>query len=98
MLLERKAMTNLDNILKSRDIVLSIKVHIVKAMVFQVVMYGCKSWILKKVEHGRIDAFKVWCSRRLLRVSWTARRSNHSISKEINLDYSLEELMLKVKF
>ena len=96
MLLERKAMTNLDNILKSRDIVLSIKVHIVKAMVVQVVMYGCKSWILKKVEHGRIDAFKVWCSRRLLRVSWTAR--SHSISKEINLDYSLEELMLKVKF
>ena len=72
------------------------KVHLVKAMVFQVVMYGCKSWILKKVEHGRIDAFKVWCSRRLLRVSWTAR--SHSISKEINLDYSLEELMLKVKF
>ena len=86
----------LSSVLKSRGITLQTKLHIVKAMVFQVVMYGCKSWILKKVEHGRIDAFKVWCSRRLLRVSWTAR--SHSISKEINLDYSLEELMLKVKF
>ena len=86
-------MTNLDSELKSRDITLLTKVHLVKAMVFPVVMYGCKSWTIKKVEHGRIDAFKLWCWRRLLSVPWTARRSNQSIKPE----YSLEGLMLKLK-
>ena len=90
-------MTNLDSILKSRDIIFSAKVHIVKAMVFPVVMYGCKSWTIKKAEHRRIDAFEVWCWRRLLRVPWTARRSNQSILKEISPGYSLEGLMLKLK-
>ena len=92
-LLGRKAMANLDSILKSRDITLLIKVHLVKAMVFPVVMYGCKSWVLKKAEYQRIDAFELWW-RKLLRVPWTAR-SNHSILKEINPAYSLEGLMLK---
>ena len=90
-------MTNLDSILKSRDITLSIKVHLVKAMVFPVVMYGCESWTIKKAECGRIDAFELWCWRRLLRVPWTARRSNLSILKEISPEYSLEGLMLKLK-
>ena len=88
-------MTNLDSILKSRGITLSTKVCMVKAMVFPVVMYGCESWTIKKAEHWRIDAFEVWCWRRLLRVPWTARRANQSILKEINPEYSLEELMLK---
>ena len=96
-LLGRKAMTNLDSILKSRDITLPTKVHLVKAMVFQVVMYGCESWTIKKAEHWRIDAFELWCWRRLLRVPWTARRSNQSILKEISPEYSLEGLMLKLK-
>ena len=96
-LLGRKAMTNLDSILKSRDISVSIKVHLVKAMVFPVVMYGCESWTIRKVEHRRIDAFELWCWRRLLRIPWTARRSNQSILKEINPEYSLEGLMLKLK-
>ena len=91
-------MTNLDSILKSRDITLSTKVHLVKAMVFPVVMYGCESWTIKKAERLRIDAFEVWCWRRLLRVPWTARGSNQSILKEIRLEYSLEGLMLKLKF
>ena len=95
-LLGRKAMTNLDSILKSRDITLPTKVHIVKAMVFPVVMYGCESWSIKKAECWRI-AFKLWCWRRLLRVPWTARRSNQTILKEINHEYSLEGLMLKMK-
>ena len=90
-------MTNLDSILKSRDITLPTKVHQVKAMVFLVVMYGCESWTIKKTEHWRIDAFELWCWRRLLRVPWTARRSNQSILKEINLEYLLEGLMLKLK-
>ena len=90
-------MTKLDSILKSRDITLPTKVHLIKAMVFPVVMYGCESWTVKKVEHGRIDAFELWCWRRLLRVPWTARRSNQSILKEINREYSLEGLMLKLK-
>ena len=94
LLLGRKAMTNPDSILKSREITLLTKVHIVKAMVFSVVMYGCKSWTIKKVECQRIDAFKLWCWRRLLRVTWTARKSNQSISDEINPEYSLEGLML----
>ena len=98
LLLGRKAMTNLDSILKSRDITLSTKVHLVKAMVFPVVMYGCGSWTIKKAECRRIDAFELWCWRRLLRVPWTARRSNQSILKEISPEYSLEGLMLKVKF
>ena len=97
LLLGRKAMTNLDSILKSRDITLPTKVHLVKAMVFPVVMYGCVSWIIKKAEHRRIDAFELWCWRRLLRVPWTARRSNQSILKEISPDCSLEGLMLKLK-
>ena len=97
LLLGRKAMTNLYSIFKSRDITLSTSVEIVKAVVFLVVMYGGESWIIKKTEHGRIDAFKLWCWRRLLRVSWTARRSNQSTLKEINLEYSLEGLMLKLK-
>ena len=90
-------MTNLDSILKSRDITLPTKVHLVKAMVFPVVMYGCESWTIKKGEHRRIDAFELWCWRRLLRVPWTARRSNQSILKEISPEYSLEGLMLKLK-
>ena len=97
LLLGRKAMTKLDSILKSRDITLPTKGHIVKAMVYPVVMYGCESWTLKKVECQRIDAFQLWCWRRLLRVPWTARRSNQSILKEINPEYSLEGLMLKLK-
>ena len=97
LLLGRKVMTNLDNVLKSRDITLPTKVHLVKAMVFPVVMYGCESWTTKKAEHQRIDAFELWCWRRLLRVSWSARRSNQSILKEINPEYSLEEPMLKLK-
>ena len=90
-------MNNLDSILKSRDITLPTKVHIVKAMVFPVVMYGCESWTVKKAERRRIDAFELWCWRRLLRVIWTARRSNKSILKEISTEYSLEGLMLKLK-
>ena len=90
-------MTNLDSILKSKDITLSTKVPIVKAMVFPVVMYGCESWTIKKAEHQRIDAFELWCWRRLLSVPWTAWRSNQSVLKEINPDYSLEGLMLKLK-
>ena len=90
-------MTNLDSILKSRDITLLIKVHTVKAMVFPVVMYGCESWTIKKAEYQRTDAFELWCWRRLLRVPWTARRSNQSILKEINPEYSLEGLILKLK-
>ena len=90
-------MTNLDSILKSRDITLSTKVHLVKAMVLPVVTYGCESWTIKKSEHRRIDAFELWCWRRLLRVPWTARRSNQFILKEISPRYSLEGLMLKLK-
>ena len=97
LLIERKAMTNLDSILKSRDITLPAKVHLVKAMVFPVVMCGCESLTIKKAEHQRIDAFELWCCRRLLRVPWTARRSNQSILKETSPDYSLEGLMLKLK-
>ena len=98
LLLGRKVMTNLDSILKSRDITLSTNVHLVKAMVFPVVMYGCESWTIKKaLECRRIGAFELWCSRRLLRVPWTARRSNQSILKEISPEYSLEGLMLKLK-
>ena len=90
-------MTNLDSILKRRDITLPTKVHLVKAMVFPVVMYGCESWTMKKAEHRRIDAFELWCWIRLLRVSWTARKSNQSILKEISPEYSLEGLILKLK-
>jgi len=97
LLLRRKVMTNLDSILKSRDITLLTKVHLVKAMVFPVVMYGCESWTIKKAEHQRIDAFELWCWRRLLRVPWTTRRSNQSILKEISPEYSLEGLVLKLK-
>ena len=97
LLLGRKAMTNLDSILKSRDITLSTKVHLVKAMVFPVVTYGCESWTIKKNEHRRTDAFEPWCWRRLLRIPWTTRRSNQSILKEISPEYSLEGLMLKLK-
>ena len=97
LLLGRKAMTNLDSILKSRDITLLTKVHLVKAMVFLVVKYRCESWTIKKAEDQRIDAFELWCWRRLLRVPWTARRSNQSILKEISPEYSLEGLMLKLK-
>ena len=97
LLLGRKVMTNLDSILKSRDITLSTKVHLVKAMVFPVVMYGCVSWTIKKAEHERTDAFELWCWRRLSRFPWTARRSNQSILKEISPEYSLEGLMLKLK-
>ena len=97
LLLGRKVMTNLDSIVKSRDITLPTKVRLVKAMVFPVVMYGCESWAVKKAEHRRIDAFELWCWRRLLRVPWTARRSNLSILKEISPEYSLEGLMLKLK-
>ena len=98
LLLRRKAMTNLDNVLKSRDIILPTKVHLVKAMFFPVVMYGCESWTIRKAECRRIDAFELWCWRRLFRVPWTARRSNQSILKEISPEYSLEGLMLKLKF
>ena len=98
LLLGRKVMTNLDSIiLKNRDITLSTKVHLVKTMVFPVVMYACESWTIKKAERRRIDAFELWCWRRLLRVTWTARRSNQSILKEISPEYSLEGLMLKLK-
>ena len=97
LLLGRKVMTNLDSILKSRDITLPTKVHLVKAMVFPVVMFGCESWTIKKAECQRIDAFELWCWRRLLRVPWTARRSNQSILKEMNPEYWLEALMLKLK-
>jgi len=93
----RKVMANLDSILKSRDITLPTKVHLVKAMVFPVVMYGCESWTIKKADHRKIDAFALWCWRRLLRVPWTARRSNQSILKEISPGCSLEGLMLKLK-
>ena len=93
----RKAMTNLDGILKTRDITLSTKVHLVKAMVFPVDMYGCESWTIKKAEHLKIHAFELWCWRRLLRVPWTARISNQPILKEISPEYSLEGLMLKLK-
>ena len=96
-LLERKAMTNLDSRLKSRDITLPTNVHLVKAMVFPVVMYGCESWTVRKAECRRIDAFELWCWRRLLRVPWTARRFNQSILKEISPEYLLEELMLQLK-
>ena len=97
LLLGKKAMTNLDSILKSRDITLSTKVRLVKAMVFPVVIYECESWTIKKAEHRRIDDFGLWCWRRLLRVPWTARRSNQSILKEISPEYSLERLMLTLK-
>ena len=97
LLLGGKAIANLDSILKSRDITLPTKVHLVKAMAFPVGMYGCESQTIKKAEHQRIDAFELWCWRRLLRVPWTARRSNKSILKEISPEYSLEELMLKLK-
>ena len=97
LLLGRKVMTNLDSILKSRDITLSKMVHLVRAMVFPVVMYGCESWTVKKAERQRIDAYELWCWRRLLRVLWTAGRANQSILKEISPEYSLEGLMLKLK-
>ena len=97
LFLGRKVMTNLDNILESRDIALPTKVHLVKAVVFPVVMYGCESWTMKKAEHRKIDAFELWCWRRLLRVRWTARRSNQSILKETSPGCSLEGLMLKLK-
>ena len=98
LLLGRKVMTNLDSILKSRDIPMPTKVRLVKVMVFPVVMYGCESWTVKKAERRRIDAFELWCWRRLLRVPWTARRSNQSILKEIIPEYSLEGLMLKLQY
>ena len=97
LLLGRELMTNLDNILKSRNITLPTKVHLVKALVFPVVMYGCESWTIKKAEHQRTDAFELWCWKRLLRVPWSARRSNQSILKEISPEYSLEGLILKLK-
>ena len=97
LLLGRKVMTNLDSILKSRDMTLSTKVHLVKVMVFPVVMYGCESWTIKKAEHLRIDALQLWCWRRLLTVPWNARSSNQSIVKEISPEYLLEGLMLKLK-
>ena len=97
LLLRREVMTNLDSILKSKDMTLPTKVCLVKAMVFPVVMYGCESWTIKKTECWRIDAFELWCWRRLLRVPWTVKRSNQSLLKEISLDYSLEGLMLKLK-
>ena len=97
LLLRRKAMTNLDSILKSRDIILPTKVHLDKAVGFPVVIYGCESWTIKKAECRRIDAFELWCWRRLLRVTWTVRRSNQSILKEISPEYSLEGLMLRLK-
>ena len=98
LLLRRKAMTKLDSILKSRDITLPTKVHSIKVMVFPVVMYGCESWTVKKAEHQRSDAFELWCWRRFLRDPWTSRRSNQSILKEINPEYSLEGLMLKLQY
>ena len=98
LLLGRKIMTNLDSIFKSRDITLPTKVHLVKAMVFPVVMYGCESWTIKKAECWRIDAFELWCWKRLLKALWTARRSNQSILKEVSPECSLEGLMLKLKF
>ena len=97
MLLGRKVMTKLGSILKNRDIALTTKVHLVKAMIFPVVMYGCESWMINKAEHQRIDAFELWCWRRLLRVPWTARRFNQSILKEISPEFSLEGLMLKLE-
>ena len=97
LLLGRNAKTNLDSILKTRDITLPTKVHLVKTMFFSVVMHGCENWTIKKAEHWRIDAFRLWCLRRLLTVPWTARRSNQSILREINPEYSLEGLMLKLK-
>ena len=97
LLLGRKVMTNLDSILKSRDITLPTKVHLVKAMDFPVVMYGCESWTIKNAEHERIDVFELWCCRRLLRIPWTAKRSNQSLLKEISPEYSLEGLILKLK-
>ena len=97
LLLGRKVMTNLDSVLRNRDITLLTKVHLVKAMVFSVVMYGCESWTIKKAEHRKIDAFELWCWRRLLRVPWTARRSSQPILKEINSEYLLEGLILKLK-
>ena len=97
LLLGRKAMTNLDSILKSRDFTLPTNICLVKAMVFPVVMYGCESWTIKKAEHQRIDAFELWCWRKLLRVPWTARRSNQSIIKEVSPEYSLKGLMLKLE-
>ena len=97
LVLGRKVMTNLDSIFKSRDITLSIKVHLCKSMVFPVIIYGCESWTIKKAESRRIDAFELWCWRSLLRVPWTARRSTQSILKEISPEYSFEELMLKLK-
>ena len=97
LLLGRQAMTNLDSIIKNRDITLLTKVHLVKTMVFPVVMYGCESWTIKKAEHQRVYVFELWCWRRLLRVPWTARRSNQSILKEISPEYSMEALMLKLK-
>ena len=97
LLLRRKVMTNLDSIFKSRDITLPTKIRLIKAMVFPVVMYGCESWTIKRAEHQRIDAFELWCCRRLLRVPWTARRSNQSILKEISPECSLEGLVLKLK-
>ena len=98
LLLGRKAMTNLDTILKSRDITLSTNVHLVKAMVFPVALYGCESWTVKTTERRRTDALELWCWRRLLRVPWTARRSNQSILKEINPEYSMQGLMLKLQY
>ena len=97
LLLGRKAMTNLDSILKNRDITLPTMVHLVKTMVFPVVIYGCESWTIKKAEHKRTDAFELWCWRRLLRAPWTTRRSKQSIIEEISPEYSLEGLMLKLK-
>ena len=97
LLLGRDILTNVDSLLKGRDITLPTKVYLIKAMFFPVVMYGCESWTIKKAEHQRIDAFELWCWRRLLRVRWTARRSNQSILKEISPEYSLEGLMLKLK-
>ena len=97
LLLGRKVITDLDSILKSRDITLPAMVRLAKTMIFQVVMYRCESWTIKKAEHRKIDAFELWCWRRLLRVPWIARRSNQSILKEINLEYSMEGLMLKLK-
>ena len=98
LLLGRKTMTNLDSILKSRDVILPTKVHLVKAMIFPVVIYGCESWTIKKAKRRRIDAFELWCWRGLLRVPWTARRSNQSVLKEINPEYSLKGLMLKLQY
>ena len=97
LVLERKVMSNLGSMLKNRNITLSTKVHLVKAIVFPIVMYGCESWTIKKAEHRRIDAFELWCWRKLLRVRWIARRSNQSILKEISPGFSLEGLMLKLK-